>query len=72
VLLLVGLAVVCGLLFISILALANAWLGITIGAIELLVAWRVRAPAGARSLRWVTGLMGAFTLGFSVLWLLAS
>jgi hypothetical protein len=67
-----GLIVVCGLLFISVLALGQAWLGVLFGVIELAVAWRVTPPAGARSLRWITGMFGAFTLAFSVLWLILS
>lgn len=67
-----GLVVVCGLFYISVLALADPWLGVLFGAIELLVAWRVTPPAGARSLRWIAGLFGAFTLTFSVLRLILS
>jgi hypothetical protein len=67
-----GLAVVCGLLLISVLALGQAWLGVLVGAIELAVAWRIAGPVGARSLRWITGMFGAFTLAFSALWLILS
>jgi hypothetical protein len=67
-----GLIVVCGLLFISVLALGQAWLGVLFGVMELAVAWRVTPPAGAGSLRWITGMFGAFTLTFSVLWLILS
>lgn len=67
-----GLVVVCGLLFVSVLALGQAWLGVLFGAIELVVAWRVTPPAGARSLRWITGMFGAFILAFSLLWLILS
>ena len=67
-----GLAVVCGLLFISVLAVGQAWLGVLFGGIELVVAWRITPPVGARSLRWITGMFGAFTLAFSVLWLTLS
>jgi hypothetical protein len=67
-----GLVVVCGLLFVSVLTLGQAWLGVLFGAIELVVAWRVTPPEGARSLRWITGMFGAFTLAFSVLWLILS
>jgi hypothetical protein len=70
--LVVGLVVVGGLLQISVFALGTPWLGAVFGAVELLVAWRVSPPEGARVLRWVTGMFGAFTLGFSVLWMLAS
>ena len=67
--LVLGLVVVCGLFFISVLALGNAFLGVLVGIVELSVAWRVAAPSGARSLRWITGAFGAFTLAFSV-WLI--
>ena len=67
-----GLAGVCGLLLISVLALGQPWLGVLFGALELAVAWRVTPPTGARSLRWITGMFGAFTLAFSVIWLILS
>jgi hypothetical protein len=68
-----GLVVVVGLLFISVVALAGpAWLGLLFGFIELAVAWRVTPPAGARSLRVVTGLMGAVTVAWSVVRLFVS
>ena len=68
-----GLLAVIGLLFISVIAIAGpAWLGLVFGLVELVVAWRVTPPAGARSLRIVTGLMGALTLAWSVLRLFVS
>ena len=68
-----GLLVVIGLLFISVIAIAGpAWLGLAFGLVELVVAWRVTPPAGARSLRIVTGLMGALTVAWSVLRLFVS
>ena len=68
-----GLLVVVGLLFISVTAIAaEAWLGLLFGLVELAVAWQVTPPAGARSLRVVTGLMGALTVAWSVMWLFAS
>jgi hypothetical protein len=70
--LLFGLAVVCGLLFISLLAVGQAWLGVLFGAIELSMAWRITPPVGAHTLRWITGMFGAFTLAFSLLWLILS
>jgi hypothetical protein len=70
--LILGLFVVCGLLFISVIALGSAWLGGLLGVVELGVAWRVTPPAGARSLRWITCMFGVFTLAFSVLWLIQS
>ncbi len=63
-----GLVVILGLLFISAIAVTGpAWLGLFFGAAELAVAWRVTPPAGARSLRIITGLMGALTVAWSVL-----
>ena len=68
-----GLLAVIGLLFISVIAIAGpAWLGLVFGLVELVVAWRVTPPAGARSLRIVTGLMGALTVAWSVLRLFVS
>lgn len=68
-----GLVVVVGLLFISVMAMAlPAWLGLPFGLVELLVAWRVAPPAGARSLRVITGLMGALTIAWAVVRLLVS
>jgi len=67
-----GLIVVCGLFFISVLALGQAWLGVAFGVIELGVAWLVTPPADARSLRWITGIFGAFPLAFSVASLILS
>jgi hypothetical protein len=68
-----GLLAVLGLLFISVIAIAGpTWLGLIFGAAELGVAWRVTPPAGARSLRIVTGLMGVVTLAWSVLRLFVS
>lgn len=62
-----GLVAVLGVLFVSVIALAGpVWMGLVFGIIELVVAWRVTPPAGARSLRWVTGTIGAFTLAFAV------
>jgi hypothetical protein len=73
VILVFGLVVVVGLLFISVVALAGpAWLGLLFGVIELAVAWRVTPPAGARSLRVVTGLVGAVTVAWSVVRLFVS
>jgi hypothetical protein len=68
-----GLLAVIGLLFISVIAIAGpAWLGLVFGLVELVVAWRVTPPAGARSLRIVTGLVGALTVAWSVLRLFVS
>jgi hypothetical protein len=68
-----GLLAVIGLLFISVIAIAGpVWLGLVFGLVELVVAWRVTPPAGARSLRIVTGLMGALTVAWSVLRLFVS
>lgn len=67
-----GFVVVCGLFSVSLIALGAPWLGVLLGAIELFVAWRVTPLSGARSIRWITGMFGAFTLGFSVLWLVLS
>lgn len=68
-----GLVAVVGLLFISGWAIAGpAWLGLLVGLVELTVAWRVAPPTGARSLRVVTGLIGAFTVAWSVLRLFVS
>lgn len=68
-----GLVAILGLLFITVIAIAGpVWLGLIFGAIELAVAWRVAPPAGARSLRIVTGLMGALAVTWSVLRLFVS
>jgi hypothetical protein len=68
-----GLLVVIGLLFISVIAIAGpAWLGLVFGLVDLVVAWRVTPPAGARSLRIITGLMGASAVAWSVLRLFVS
>jgi len=68
-----GLVVILGLLFISVIAIAlPAWLGLIFGATELAVAWRVTPPAGARTLRVITGLMGALTFAWSFLRLFVS
>jgi hypothetical protein len=68
-----GLVVVLGLLFISVIAMAGpAWLGLLFGLVELAVAWRVTPPAGAQSLRVITGLMGALTVAWSVVRLFVS
>lgn len=68
-----GLIAIVGLLFISTIAFAApAWLGLLIGLIELAVAWRVTPPAGARSLRVITGLMGLVTVAWSVVRLFIS
>ena len=63
-----GLAAILGLLFISTVAVAGpAWLGLLIGAVELVVAWRVAPPAGARSLRIIAASIGGVTLVWSLL-----
>jgi hypothetical protein len=68
-----GLVVILGLLFISVIAIAGpAWLGLLFGGAELVVAWRVTPPVGARSLRLITGFMGALTVAWSVLRLFLS
>jgi hypothetical protein len=68
-----GLVAILGLLFITVVAIAGpAWLGLIFGAAELVVAWRVTPPAGARSLRVVTGLMGALSVAWPVLRLFVS
>jgi hypothetical protein len=68
-----GLGVVVGLLFISVMAIAGpAWFGLLCGLVELAVAWRVTPPTGARSLRVITGLMGAVTVAWSVVQLVVS
>ena len=68
-----GLVAILGLLFVTVIANAGpAWLGLVFGAAELTVAWRVTPPAGARSLRIVTGLMGTLTVAWSVLRLFVS
>ena len=68
-----GLVAILSLLFITVMAIAGpAWLGLIFGAAELAVAWLVTPPAGARSLRIVTGLMGALAVAWSVLRLFVS
>jgi hypothetical protein len=68
-----GLLTILGLLFISVMAVGGpARLGLLFGAAELAVAWRVTPPAGALSLRLVTGLMGALTVAWSLLRLFVS
>lgn len=55
-----GLLAVAGLLYSSVLALTGpVWMGVLFGGIELLVAWLVTPPVGARSLRGITALLGA-------------
>lgn len=67
-----GLVVVVGLLFSSLLAIGGSpWLGIFVGLVELMVAWRVTLPVRATILRGLTGVFGAFTVAWSVLWLIA-
>ena len=62
-----GVLSVCGLVYISVIALSGpVWMGVAFGLIELAVAWKVSPPAGGRSLRWVTGIIGAFTLVWAV------
>jgi len=68
-----GLVAIVGLLFISVIAIAgSAWLGLLVGLVELAVAWRVTPPAGARSLRVITGLMGAVIAAWSIVLLFVS
>jgi hypothetical protein len=68
-----GLVAILSLLFISLISVTGpAWLGLLFGGLELAVAWRVTPPAGARSLRGITGLLGAFTVAWSVLQLFVS
>jgi hypothetical protein len=68
-----GLVAILGLLLFSLMALAvPAWLGLIFGVVELALAWRVTPPAGARSLRIVTALLGAVTVAWSVLRLFVS
>ncbi|HET7328858.1 MAG TPA: hypothetical protein VFJ14_16425 [Nocardioidaceae bacterium] len=65
--LLSGLAAILGLLFISIIGIGGpAWLGLLVGAVDLVVAWRVTPPPRARSLRAVAGLMGVLTVAWSL------
>lgn len=62
-----GLAVIVGLLFISAMAIVvPAWLGLLFGVAELVVAWRVTPPQGARSLRLIAALMGTLIVAWSV------
>jgi hypothetical protein len=71
--LVLGLVAILGLLFITLVAISGpAWLGVLVGAVVLAVAWRVTPPAGARSLRIVTGLMGGLAVAWSVLRLYVS
>jgi hypothetical protein len=64
-----GLLAICGLLYISLLALSGpVWMGVLFGVIELGVAWRVSPPPGARALRWVTASIGAFTVLWAIVW----
>jgi hypothetical protein len=73
VVLIVGLLSICGLLYISFLALGGpVWMGVLFGTIELVVAWRVSPPLGGRSLRWITAFFGAFTVVWAVVWALLS
>ena len=68
-----GLVAILGLLFITLTAITGpAWLGLLIGAALLAVTWQVTPPAGARSLRMVTGLMGGLAVAWSVLRLFVS
>ena len=68
-----GLLAVAGLLYISVLALTGpVWMGVLFGGIELLMAWRVTPPVGARALGGITALMGAFTIVVAVVYGLAS
>ena len=68
-----GLVAILGLLLISLTAMAGPpWLGLLFGTPELVVAWRVTPPAGARTLRLVAGLVGALTVAWSVLRLFVS
>jgi hypothetical protein len=71
--LILGVLSICGLLFISLLALSGpVWMGVLFGTIELVVAWRVTPPAGALALRWVTALLGAATVIWALVWALTS
>jgi hypothetical protein len=68
-----GLGVVIGLLFISVIAVAgSAWLALVFGLVELAVARWVTPPAGARSLRVITGLTGAVTVAWAVILLVVT
>lgn len=68
-----GLLALLGLLMISVYALSGAaWMGIMFGGAELLVAWRVTPPSGARPLRSITALFGAVTVMWAVLRLFVS
>ncbi|MGZ4455844.1 MAG: hypothetical protein ACXVWV_07690 [Nocardioides sp.] len=73
VLLVFGLVTIAGLFFISILTLgAPVVLGLAVGAIELVVAWRTAPPVGARSVRVITALFGAVTVGWALVRLVVS
>ena len=58
------------LLYGSLLALSDPWLGVAVGALLLAVAWRTRPPYDARVLRWITAGFGAFLVAYDVLVLL--
>jgi hypothetical protein len=63
-----GLVAILGLLVITVIAIAGpAWLALLFGSVELLVAWRVTPPAGARSLRMIAAVMGCVTVAWAVL-----
>jgi hypothetical protein len=63
-----GLFAILGLMFVTVIgATGYLWMGFLIGVIEVLVAWRVEPPAGARTLRIAAALMGATLLLWSVL-----
>jgi hypothetical protein len=71
--LIVGLLSICGLIYISLLALGcPGWMGVLFGTIELVIAWRVSPPMGGRSLRWVTASFGVFTVVWAIVWALLS
>jgi hypothetical protein len=68
-----GVLAVAGLLYISLIALGGpVWMGVFFGGIELLVAWRITPPVGARALRGITATMGAATVVVAVAFALAS
>ena len=68
-----GLLVVGGLLYISVIALSGpVWMGVLVGLIEVGVAWRVTPPTSAQVLRWVTGSIGVFTGAWAIVWGLVS
>ena len=73
VILVMGLFIVGGLLYISLIALSGpAWMGVLFGLVEIGVAWRVAPPPGARVLRWITGSIGVITILWAIVWGLAS